>query len=120
MSIRATAEMHIRPGVAIETVEDCARRMAARTEAQDQGTVAYNFYIDRGRRIVMAHEHYADSAEMIAHLGNLDPEAIGVLMASVEITDMRVYGDTSPELRALLAAFGNGQYFEHVCGYDHR
>lgn len=118
MEIRAIAEMKVRPGVSLEFAKDCALKMESRTRELDHDTLAYNFYVDAERGMLIAHEHYRDSAAMIAHLGNLDPEVTQALLSAVEISAMKVYGEVSAELRDMLAAFGSGEYCDHLCGFD--
>ena len=115
--IRAIAEMKIRPGVNAATALACVRRISARTEARDPGTLAHNYYVDAARGILVAHEHYEDSAAMMAHLAGMDPADIAVLVGAVEIASMRVFGPASDELRAMLASFGTVEYFDFVSGF---
>ena len=115
--IRAIAEMRLRPGVDIESALACLRRISARTEARDRGTLAHNYYVDSARGVLVAHEHYEDSAAMMAHLAGMDPADIAALVGAVEIASMRVFGPATDELRAMLAPFGNAEYFTFVSGF---
>lgn len=115
--IRAIAEMRLRPGVDAETALACVRRISARSESLDPGTLAHNYYYDPVRGLLIAHEHYADAAAMVAHLGNMDPADIGVLVGSFEIASMRLFGRPSDELRGMLAGFGTAEYFDFVGGF---
>jgi quinol monooxygenase YgiN len=115
--IRAIAEMRIRPGVDAATALACLRRISARTEAVDRGTLAHNYYVDAQRGLLVAHEHYEDPAAMMAHLSGMDPADIAVLVGAVEITSMRLFGPATAELRATLASFGTAEYFDFVSGF---
>jgi hypothetical protein len=117
MEIRAIAEMRIKPDVSPDVAEACARKVSARTEEQDPGTVAHNYYFNADRSILIAHEHYAGSQEMVAHLQNMDPEVVQELMGAVDIVSNRVFGDASDELRQMLDSFGNPEYFDFLSGF---
>jgi len=109
--------MRIRPGVDSATALACVRRISARTEARDRGTLAHNYYVDAVRGVLVAHEYYEDSAAMMAHLASMDPADIAVLVGAVEIASMRVFGPATSELRAMLASFGTVEYFDFVTGF---
>jgi quinol monooxygenase YgiN len=117
MEIRAIAEMRINPDSDPDAVAELVKKISKRTVEQDPGTVAHNYYMDRERRVLIAHEHYANSREMIAHLDNMDPEVMQSLLGSVELSENRVFGDASEELRNKMEAFGGTEFFEHISGF---
>jgi quinol monooxygenase YgiN len=76
-------------------------------EAELPGTLGYEFFLDGDNARFVAHETYADSASMLAHLQQL--MAIGVpqrLPAVVAFDSAFVLGEVTEEVRQALEPMG--------------
>jgi len=56
--------------------------------------------------VIHAHERYADSEAVLAHLATFGEKFAGRLLAAVDPTRFAVYGNPSDQVRETLEAFG--------------
>lgn len=117
--VRATSEMKIHDDVTIADLRAILAEVSAGSSAEGEHIRGHNFYLDEDARILFAHEHYADAAAMVRHLKEMDHEAVGRLMSSVDVLDLRIYGSMNDELRGLLEGFGSPRTFDFVSGFTH-
>jgi len=117
--VRATSEMKIHDDVTIDQLGSILAEVSAGSSAEGEHIRGHNFYLDEGARVLFAHEHYADAAAMVRHLKEMDHEAVGRLMSTVDVLDLRIYGPMNEELHGLLEGFGSVRSFEFVSGFTH-
>jgi quinol monooxygenase YgiN len=83
------------------------KEAVAGVEAELPGTLSYEFYVDEDGTRFLAHESYADSAAILAHLGHLTENGIPQRMMSAVTFDAAfVLGDVSAEVRQALEPMG--------------
>jgi quinol monooxygenase YgiN len=89
----------------LEDFRALMREMVESTEAEP-GTQAYECFLSGDGTVCHIYERYADSAAALAHLGTFGSRFAERFLACVEPTSLSVYGDPSPEARAVLDGFG--------------
>lgn len=73
---------------------------------QEEGTLAYEWFIGDDDRTVHIYERYADSSAVLVHLGGFGEKWAGRFLGAVRPTRFSVYGDPSDEVRKGLSALG--------------
>ena len=98
------AELAIRPGQ-LEAFKALMNDMVEATKANEPGALNYEWFISQDGTTCHIYERYADSAAVMAHMGNL--AAFGERWAAtVEITGATVYGAPSDEVKAIFTGQG--------------
>lgn len=116
--LRATSEMKIHDDVTLEQIKQAVVDLAVSTEGEPGGhNYGHNFYLDESARVLFAHEHYRDAAGMLTHLAEMDQDKVAALMGSVDVVDLRIYGEINDELKELLSGFGAVRTFDRVAGF---
>jgi len=95
--------------------ETIARAMAEAT-AQEDGAVAYEFFISPDKKRCRLYEEYRDAAAAFAHLsgrvvGELVPQALGV----ADLDSFELLGDPGPDVIGIVSGFG-ARTFGHLHG----
>ena len=108
--IRATVKMAIEPED-LDEARAAIEVFMARVRSSEPGVLGYSYYVDDERTTILVQEHYADAAAMLDHVGAMDRDAVQRLMKTVELGPLDVSGETTPELREALAAFGVVNYW---------
>jgi len=103
-SISWNLQMSVREG-RLNDARDLMREMVAATE-QEPGTQGYEWFLSGDGRTCHINERYADSAAVMAHLGNFGSKFAERFLACFEPTSLSVYGEPSAEARAALDGFG--------------
>ncbi len=117
-ALRITSEMKVHDDVSLEELRDIVTAVARSTESEPgDHNRGHNFYLDEENRLLFAHEHYRDAAGMLQHLEEMDQETVARLMASVDVVDLRVYGEPNEKLTVLLSGFGEARYFDFIDGF---
>ncbi len=98
-------ELAIKPGE-LDNLKDLLAEMVAATEADEPGTLDYEWSIDDEGTTCHIWERYADSAATMVHLGNFGAKFAPRFMAALEPTRMVVYGSPSDDARQQLAGMG--------------
>jgi quinol monooxygenase YgiN len=95
--IRVNAKFrHVPPGTLEEFRLAAARALeVAKGEA---GTLQYDWFFNDDQTVCVVHEAYADSAAVLAHIGNLG-EVLGRILETGGGCSFEVLGNPSPELR---------------------
>lgn len=116
--LRATSEMKIHDDVALDELRTIVSEVTRDTESETgDHALGHNYYIDEDARILFVHELYSDADGMLTHLGLMNAELVGKLMSSVDVLDLRIYGEPNDKLKELLAGFGAARYFTFVDGF---
>jgi|tagenome__1003787_1003787.scaffolds.fasta_scaffold19327539_2 quinol monooxygenase YgiN len=97
-------ELAVKDG-ALDTYRELMEEMVSGTSAEPQ-TLAYEWYISADGGTVHIFEKYATSESMVSHVNGFLEKWAGRFMDSVDVARFVVYGDPSPEARALLEGFG--------------
>jgi quinol monooxygenase YgiN len=90
---------------ALDAYTELMEEMVSGTGTEPQ-TLAYEWYISADKRTVHIFEKYATSESMVSHVSGFLEKWAARFMACVDVTRFVVYGDPSPEARALLEGFG--------------
>ncbi len=80
--------------------------MVGATEANEAGTLVYEWFLSDDGSACHIHERYADSAAVMTHLGSFDANFAARFLECAEPTSLNVYGEPSSEVRAVLNGFG--------------
>lgn len=97
-------EVAVKPG-RLENFRALTAEMVAFTRAEP-GVLSYQRFVADDGSIVHVYERYADSAAALAHLQNFASKFAERFSSMVERKHFTVYGNPSPELKALLDRFG--------------
>ena len=98
------AGLAIRPGQ-LDAFKALMHDMVEATKANEPGALNYEWFISEDGTTCHIYERYADSAAVMAHMGNF--AAFGARWeATVEMKGATAYGTPSDEARALLAGMG--------------
>jgi quinol monooxygenase YgiN len=108
-------ELAVKDG-ALDAYKELMEEMVSGTSTEPQ-TLAYEWYISADGRTVHIFEKYATSEAMVTHVSGFLEKWAARFMASVDVTRFAVYGDPSPEARALLEGFGP-EYLEPWGGFS--
>lgn len=112
--IRAIAEQSISEGKTGE-VKKLVTEIIKRVEANEPNMLSYEFFLSDDESKLYALETYKDSEAVMAHLGNVG-DLLGPLFEIAPLTELRVYGNPSDEVRQATESFGP-KIFEHWNGF---
>lgn len=91
----------------------CARLGAGNAEANEPGTLGYQFFVnDEGTESYLV-ERYADSQSFLTHFANVQPVLEAAMKVSA-LSEAVVLGDPDPEARDMLANLGVTYYPECI------
>ena len=96
-------------------LEDVMARMVAKTQANEPGTLDYEWTVSEDGTQCAFYERYADSDAMLKHVRGFG-EFAEDFMAAVKPTGFKIYGAACDELKATLADFGP-TYYEKIGGF---
>ncbi len=88
----------------------------AAAEANEPGTLRYQWYLNADATKCLLHEKFASSEACLAHLGNVGP-TLPNLLALAPVTRFEVTGEPSDELKAALADL-QPVYYAPMDGFD--
>ena len=90
----------------LDNIKTLMGEMVGATEANEPGTLNYEWYISEDNASLCVYERYADSAATMVHLGTFGENFAERFMAALEPARLTVFGDPSAEVREALAPFG--------------
>ncbi len=90
----------------LENFKALAEEMAAATEANEPGTVNYQWYISDDNKTGHIFERFTDSAAAMAHLGAFGQNFAERFMATLDLVRFEVYGNPSDEVKDAIAGMG--------------
>jgi hypothetical protein len=100
----------------LDAFKGMATDYAASTEANEEGTLRYQWYLNaEGSKCILV-EKFASSEALLTHLGNVGP-TLPNLLAIAPITRFEVVGEPSDEVRNALSELG-AQFFAPLAGFD--
>jgi quinol monooxygenase YgiN len=97
-------ELAVKPGM-LPAFEVLTGEMVA-SARNERGTLSFQRFISEDGNCVEVYERYADSAAATEHLQKFFATFAIRFSALVERKHFRVFGEPSPELKALLDTFG--------------
>jgi hypothetical protein len=89
----------------IEDFKRLAEEMLSTIRDKDADTLNFAIFLDEAVRVAVFLEEYASSAGWLAHRANLGP-LLPRVPKVCEFTQVEVYGDPTPQARAVLAEAG--------------
>ena len=87
-------------------LKDLMKEMVAFAEANEPGTLAYEWFISGDGKQCHTHERYRDSAATVAHLTSFKANHAARLMSMGAATRFVVYGNPDSSVREALEGFG--------------
>jgi quinol monooxygenase YgiN len=87
----------------LDELKDLIQEMSDTSQANEPGTLSYEWTISDNKTAAEVHERYADSDAALRHLASFNENFADRLMALVEPTGMTVYGSPSAALKKTLA-----------------
>jgi len=93
------------------------KEMVAATQADEPGAQCYEWFVSDDRKTCHIYERYADSAAVMAHLGNFGARFAERFLDAAEPTRLTVYGDPSEEARGALAGL-NAAFMSLIGGFS--
>ena len=118
---RAASNVFWTFGVAIkdgkrDELKDLIQEMSDASQANEPGTLIYEWTISADKKAAEVHERYADSDAALRHLASFNKNFADRLMALVEPTGMTVYGSPSAALKKQLEG-ADPVYMEVIGGF---
>jgi len=91
--------------------------MVAATEVDEPGTLTYEWSVTADGKQCHTYERFADSAAIMAHLGNFGSKYAERFTAVLTPVRFTIYGTPSDEVKAALAGF-NPSYVAPAAGFN--
>ena len=82
------------------------REMVTTTQANEPGTLNYEWFISEDETSCKIYERYRDSAAVMTHLASFGANFADRFLAESEPTRFVVFGDPTEEVREALGGFG--------------
>ncbi len=98
-------EVTIKPGER-DTFIALMREMVTTTQANEPGTLNYEWFISEDETSCKIYERYTDSAAVMTHLASFGANFADRFLAASEPTRFVVFGDPTEEVREALGGFG--------------
>jgi quinol monooxygenase YgiN len=115
--IHFRAEFTIEEGK-IEEYKKLVQDMSRVAEANEPGTLNYQFYLNRAETKCIVHETYRNSEAVFAHITGLASQTILPKIFNVaRISRFDVYGNPGEELQKVLTSF-NPQTYNLFAGFS--
>lgn len=115
--IHFRAEFVIKEGKTKE-YKKLVQEMSRAVQADEPGTIDYQFYLNADETKCIVHETYASSEAALAHNAGVASRTIlPKIFNAAMITRFDVYGNPSEELRKVLASF-NAQIYSRFAGFS--
>ena len=77
--------------------------MVAATQADEPGTLSYEWSVNEDKTVCHLYERYADSAAAMVHMGSFGKKFLKRFFSLMSPTGIFVYGNASEELQGALA-----------------
>ncbi len=109
-------ELNINPQIK-EDLQSLVDEMVKQTEANEPGTLIYEWQIDGDMSECHILERFVDSDALMAHLGNFQAHFAEKFFNILEIKRWQVYGNPSDQVKETLGSMG-AQFFSQVGGFS--
>jgi quinol monooxygenase YgiN len=87
----------------LDNLRSLINEMIDASQANEPGTLNYEWTICEDGKTCHIYERYTDSAAALTHLGTFNKKYAARLMAAVDVTRFVVYGDPNNEVKAAFA-----------------
>ena len=87
-------------------LQDLIDEMVASTQANEPGTIAYEWFVDAGRTRCSIYERYRDSAAAVIHLRTFDEKFAERFGRLVRIEHLTLFGSASEDVLKMLGEEG--------------
>jgi quinol monooxygenase YgiN len=101
----------------IEQLKTLMAEMVSTTEADEPGTVNYEWFVSADESTCHIYERYADSAALMRHLGNFGEKFAKRFMSILQPSRMMVYGEPTDEVIAALSGL-NAEFMAPLGGFN--
>ena len=108
-------EVNINDGE-LDNFKALMNEMVSVTQANEPGTMNYEWFISDDGKSCHIYERYVDSAATMTHLASFGQNFAERFLAAVAPARFVVYGNPSDEVRGALAAFG-AVYMSQIAGF---
>lgn len=98
-------ELNVKEGE-VDNFKTLMNEMVSTTQADEPGTLNYEWFLGEDGKTCHIHERYADSAATMTHLGSFGEKFAERFLAAAEPTRFVVYGNPNDDVRNALAGFG--------------
>lgn len=98
-------EVDIKPGQ-LDAFRALMEEMVAATEANEPGTLNYEWLIDGEQKTCHIYERYRDSAATMVHLGTFGSSYAKRFMDAADPKRIVVYGNPNAEVKSVLDGLG--------------
>ena len=98
-------ELSVKDGE-LDNFQSLMTEMVDATQANEPGTLNYEWTISEDSKIVHIYERYADSAAAVTHMVTFGEKYAERFMAAVDQTRFVVYGNPNNEAKAVLEGVG--------------
>ena len=100
----------------VEEFKSQAAGFVAGVQADEPGTLGYQWYLAADGSRCLLQETFASSEALLTHLGNVGP-TLPTLLEIAPITRLEVIGTASDAAKEALAGLG-AVHFPHLAGFD--
>ena len=90
--------------------------MAAATQADEPGTLSYEWSVNGDKTVCHLYERYTDSAAAMVHMGSFGQNFMKRFFTAMRPTGIFVYGSASDELQGALAGL-KPLYMDSIGGF---
>ena len=108
-------ELNIKEGE-LDNFKALMKEMVDATQANEPGTLNYEWFVSDDEKTCHMYERYVDSAATMAHLATFGQDFAERFMAALEPVRFVVYGNPNDEVRAALAGFG-AVHMSQIAGF---
>lgn len=98
-------ELSIKPGQ-LDNFKSLGRELVESAQANEPGTLIYEYFLSDDGGTCELYERYADSASALQHLGTLQQRFLERLLGTADVKRVDVYGSPSPDLHGVLSGLG--------------
>jgi quinol monooxygenase YgiN len=109
-------ELHVQPGRE-KDFRVLMEEMVGATQANESGTLNYEWSRSADGKVCHIYERYVDSAAVMTHLGTFGERFAGRFLELLKPVRFVVYGSPSTEVKDALAGF-NPIYMQAVGGFS--
>ena len=89
----------------LEAFKALMDEMVESTKAEE-GTLAYEWFIDEASENVHIYERYADSAAVLVHGASFGEKFAERFMGAIDVTGFDIYGEPSDDVKGAFEAMG--------------
>lgn len=100
----------------LENLKSIMAEMVEATQANEAGTLSYEWSVSGDGKTCFIFERYADSAAVMIHLNTFGEKFSERMFRTVEVQSFRYYGSPNDEVKETLGGFG-AVFHESIGGF---